>query len=154
MGQECFRSTGGKWADYSRLYRSEVAVIRRSLADGEATAVQEAAGPDAAKDKALLHPKAAMHTNTYDAHLRRLCLLAGFKQTISSHRLRSFFITEALSAGIPLHMVQYAVGHRIGSDTWKRYISKRVNIDVMSIILGSKSQRFVPGATRAIGLRA
>lgn len=59
----------------------------------------------------------------FDALLRRRCAAAGVP-ALTPHSLRATFVTLALEAGAPLHLVQYGAGHA-DSRTTERYDQQR-----------------------------
>ncbi|MFN8052869.1 MAG: tyrosine-type recombinase/integrase [Acidimicrobiales bacterium] len=60
--------------------------------------------------------------------VRRLARRAGITKTISPHSLRHTMVTQALDAGVPIHVVQDAAGHA-SPDTTRRYDRARHALD-------------------------
>lgn len=60
--------------------------------------------------------------------VRRLAKAAGITKRIHPHSLRHSFVTAALDAGVPLHLVQDAAGHA-DPRTTRRYDRKRGSLD-------------------------
>lgn len=60
--------------------------------------------------------------------VRRLARSAGIEHAVSPHSLRHGFVTAALDAGVPLHVVQDAAGHA-DPRTTRRYDRARHSLD-------------------------
>jgi integrase/recombinase XerD len=60
--------------------------------------------------------------------ITRLAAAAEIEHTVSPHSLRHGFVTAALDAGVPLHRVQDAAGHR-DPRTTRRYDRARGALD-------------------------
>ena len=62
-------------------------------------------------------------------HLYKLCESEGIRK-ISVHDLRHTFITNSINRGVPEHIVQALVGHKIGSSVTKRIYTHINNDDI------------------------
>lgn len=60
--------------------------------------------------------------------VQRLCFRAGIPKRVSPHSLRHSFVTLALEAGVPIHVVQDAAGHA-SPETTRRYDRARHALD-------------------------
>lgn len=60
--------------------------------------------------------------------VQRLCRQAGITKRVSPHSLRHSMVTQALEAGVPIHVVQDAAGHA-SPNTTRRYDRARHALD-------------------------
>lgn len=88
----------------------------------------------------VVTPHIALTANRYNRILEKLSNEEGYLNKITSHDLRAMVITSRLqSNGDSFQSLQHAIGHRIGTDTWTKYVRNDTLENFQSVVLGDLS---------------
>lgn len=94
----------------------------RTIAAVDALTAERDSGP------LLLHGDGPLDRHTAARIVARIARAAGIDKRISPHSLRHTMVTQALEAGVPIHVVQDAAGHA-SPETTRRYDRARHQLD-------------------------
>jgi len=76
-----------------------------------------------------------MSVTKIGALLREISKVAGFDAAITAHSFRRMMVTSLKESGVAMHDIQFHLGHKMGSDVIKHYMSSAERKDVAYMLL-------------------